>query len=310
MKLHHKQYKQADKNQKNELLIYREQKQNSIIDNRQKLIFFEKSGLDEGLQKKTDHIEDQFEKELQQQNQKKQFLINDETEKYYKIGLTKNYSFSRKLVPSVSQQQITSKVQSPKVQGNWMEFLWQQNEKLFEENQKKQKIINQLLEFQDNSQKISKVSSPRLQQLTSLQPPKSVETKKVTLQVSKLPQIHTPKPNLKNRIETNETAQTLDESPTLYKCFSPREINQQNWSFGKQLYLDEEKIYQKQNQQQQLNSLNIKQFKLTAQKDKFNQKQYSHLTLKIKTNFQKPLLKLPQEFHLQDWNKKKQQLDN
>ncbi|CAK58260.1 unnamed protein product (macronuclear) [Paramecium tetraurelia] len=285
-----------------ELINFQGQKQNNN-NHRQKLLLFEKPDVDQGLQTQEKPLENKLKKVPSYQIQK--LLPQEEIESQHKMGLKQNYSFRRKLVPQGFQQLISPRVQSPYDQRDWIEFLSKQNEKLLEENEIKQKIINQLLESQTQPQKISNLNSPRLQQFPIQQPPKSVETKKVTSQISRLPQIKTPQPNLKHRIEVKETDQTQDESTKLFQCFSPHVMNQQNWSFGKQLNFDDEKIEEKQNQQQQIAPSNTNQLKSTFQ-NKFNQKQYSHPVIQIKTNFSKPLLKLPQEFHLQTWNTKQQ----
>ncbi|CAD8144896.1 unnamed protein product [Paramecium pentaurelia] len=295
MKLYHRQFKLVQSNQKHELLIFQEQSQNNI-DHRQKIQLFEKQDFEEGLENSKKHLEYQINTKL---------LKQQEIESHHKLGLIKNYSYHRKLIPQVQQQLVSPRAQSPYDQKDWIEFLSKQNEKLLEENEKKQKIINQLLESQAQPQKISNLNSPRLQQLPNQQPPKSVETKKVTSQISRLPQIKTPQPHLKHRIETKETTQTQDESNLVFQCFSSHTINQQNWSFGKQLNFDEERIEKNQNEQQQIAYTNVKQLKSTFQ-NKFNQKQYSQPAIQIKTNFSKPLLKLPQEFHLQTWSTKQQ----
>ncbi|CAD8196613.1 unnamed protein product [Paramecium pentaurelia] len=170
---------------------------------------------------------------------------------------------------------------SPNEYNNMIEYLQRKNEKLVHENKQKEQLINKLLGGCNRSKRIKKNQLPKSLQLLK-QIPKSADAKNKMETEIRLPLIKTPEPSLVNlRMEFKNERNEL--------------FNIYNMSFGKQINLNEEK-----NEQLELISNYNKQGNL-------REKIYSQPNQPLKKNhFQKFLLKLPQEFHLDMDNQKRQ----
>ncbi|CAD8118777.1 unnamed protein product [Paramecium sonneborni] len=183
-----------------------------------------------------------------------------------------------------------SRMLSPKEQNEMIEYLQRKNEELVQENKQKQQIINRLLGAYNGSQKMKKIQSPRLskqQQTTFQYIPKSADARNKMENEIRLPLIKAQEPIYEQKIE-KQMVQNENQRSDLQ--------NQYNMSFGKQINLNEGK------KEQQLELIHIQNRQSNPR-----EKLYSQPNQPLKKNhFSKVLLKLPQEFHLENENQKSQ----